>query len=78
MENKSLKKWREDRLMSFRDLAESSKVNASTIWMIENHRGKGKTYPSTKRKLCEALGVSPEQVLEFSESRPGVQTEAGE
>ena len=78
MEKKTLKQWRENvKFWTYQELADKAGVSASTIWHIEND-GQGRSYPSTKKKLCEALGLLPEQILEFSEFRPGVQTEAGE
>jgi len=46
------------------------------IWC--NHSYSEKLTPKIISEISGLLGVLPEQILEFSEFRPGVQTEAGE
>lgn len=61
MDGERLKYWRLARTMTTRDLAEKSGVNPSAISEIE--RGKRVPHPSTIRKLAEALGVEPQELL---------------
>lgn len=55
-----LKKLREDRALSLRALADKSGVTPGTINDLE--RSKRGAYPSTVRKLSEALGVEPREL----------------
>ena len=54
---------RRQRLMSQTDLAQKAGVAKSTVYLIEA----GKTTPrlNVMRKICEALGVGPQEVDEF-------------
>jgi transcriptional regulator with XRE-family HTH domain len=56
-----LKRIREIRALSRKDLAQQSHVNASTIYRAE--RGQTRPRPSTVRKLAQALGVPPDELL---------------
>jgi transcriptional regulator with XRE-family HTH domain len=56
-----LKRFREIRALSRKDLAQRSHVNASTIYRAE--RGQTRLRPSTVRKLAQALGVPPDELL---------------
>lgn len=56
-----LRQLREGRVLSLNDLARLAKVNRATILYIE--QGKHAPHPSTIRKLAEALGVEPAQLL---------------
>lgn len=60
MEVKRLRYWREQRALSQRDLAERVSIPHSTIARIEM---RGTARPSTIRKLAEALGVTPAQLM---------------
>ncbi len=53
--------------MSVRDLAIAADVTPATISYVEN----GRTTPrqSTIRRISEALGVSPDEVLEFAATK---------
>ena len=55
--NGQLKRIRETKVLSRKDLANSSGVNESTIYRAE--RGDTKLWPSTIRKLAHALDVEP-------------------
>ena len=56
-----LKELREDRAYSIRELAELAGVHYNTVHRIEH--GQGSVHPRTKRKLAEALGVAPRELL---------------
>jgi len=47
--------------LSRKDLAQQSHVAESTIYRAE--RGQTKLRPSTVRKLAQALGVSPDELV---------------
>jgi len=59
--NGHLKRIRETRVLSRKDLAKQSDVDASTIYRAE--RGQTKLRPSTVRKLAQALGVPPDELV---------------
>jgi len=59
--NENLKRIREMRALSRKDLAGQSDVDESTIYRAE--RGQTKLRPSTVRKLAQALGVSPDELM---------------
>ncbi len=59
-----LKELRERKSLSQRDLEERSGVSHVTINRIE--RGVRKPWPKTVRKLSEALGVEPEELIKAS------------
>lgn len=56
-----LKALRQQRVLTLRELEERSGVAYNTIWHLEN--GKRGAQPRTLRKLAEALGVSPEELV---------------
>jgi transcriptional regulator with XRE-family HTH domain len=56
-----LRRIREIRALSRKDLAQQSHVNESTIYRAE--RGQTKLRPSTVRKLAKALGVPPDELV---------------
>ena len=58
--NEHLKRIREIRALSRKDLAERSHVNEITIYRAEC--GRTKLRPSTIRKLARALGVEPDDL----------------
>lgn len=60
-----LRRCRERRLMSLRDLSETSGVAFSTLQRIES--GKQDPRPSTLRHILSALEVSSDEVLGFSD-----------
>ena len=61
MDGTKLRHWRLARTMSIRELAERSGVNHSAISEME--RDKRNPHPGTIRKLAEALGVEPRELL---------------
>ncbi len=56
-----LKELRRERVLSLRELEERSGVSYNTIWRIED--GRQGAHPRTIRKLAEALGVEPAQLV---------------
>jgi transcriptional regulator with XRE-family HTH domain len=56
-----LKELRRERVLSLRELEERSGVSYNTIWRIED--GRQGAHPRTVRKLVEALGVEPSELL---------------
>jgi transcriptional regulator with XRE-family HTH domain len=59
--NGNLQQIRRSCVLSRKELARKSKVDESTIYRAE--RGQTKLRPSTVRKLAQALGVSPDQLI---------------
>jgi transcriptional regulator with XRE-family HTH domain len=56
-----LKALREERVMTLRELGEQAGVSKDTIWRLEH--GRGGAYPSTIRKLAQALEVQPRELI---------------
>lgn len=56
-----LKRLREERVLSQRELAWTSGVTHATVWRIEN--GFDRVRPLTVRKLAVALGVEPKELV---------------
>jgi transcriptional regulator with XRE-family HTH domain len=56
-----LKELRRERVLSLRELEERSGVSYNTIWRIEDSRQGA--HPRTVRKLAEALGVQPSELI---------------
>jgi transcriptional regulator with XRE-family HTH domain len=56
-----LKELRRERVLSLRELEEKSSVSYNTIWRLED--GRQGAHPQTIRKLAEALGVEPAELL---------------
>ncbi len=56
-----LKELRREQVLSLRELEERSGVSYNTIWRIED--GRQGAHPRTVRKLAEALGVEPSELL---------------
>ncbi len=56
-----LKKLRRERVLSLRELEEKSGVSYNTIWRLED--GRQGAHPRTIRKLAEALGVEPKEIV---------------
>ncbi|MFC2020268.1 helix-turn-helix domain-containing protein [Chloroflexota bacterium] len=57
----NLRRLRELRALSQRELAARAKLSVTTVNRIET--GQRKAMPRTVRKLAEALGVTPEEFL---------------
>ncbi len=60
-----LRELRERQALSLRELSALSGVNYNSIWRIEASRTGAK--PRTVRKLAEALGVKPHDLLRGEE-----------
>jgi transcriptional regulator with XRE-family HTH domain len=56
-----LKELKRERVLSLRELEERSGVSYNTIWRIED--GRQGAHPRTVRKLAEALGVEPSELI---------------
>jgi transcriptional regulator with XRE-family HTH domain len=56
-----LKELRREQVLSLRELEEKSGVSYNTIWRLED--GRQGAHPQTIRKLAEALGVEPAELL---------------
>jgi len=59
--NGNLRRLRELRALSQRELAARAKLSVTTVNRIET--GQRKPMPRTVRRLAEALGVTPEELL---------------
>ena len=56
-----LKELRRERVLSLRELEQKSGVSYNTIWRIED--GRQGAHPRTIRKLADALGVKPFELI---------------
>jgi transcriptional regulator with XRE-family HTH domain len=56
-----LKALRREHVLSLRELEEKSGVSYNTIWRIED--GRQGAHPRTIRKLADALGVRPSELI---------------
>jgi transcriptional regulator with XRE-family HTH domain len=56
-----LRKLRERKALRLRELSALSRVNYNSIWRIETGRTGAK--PRTVRRLAEALGVEPHELM---------------
>ena len=56
-----LRTLRQQKVLTLRELEERSGVAYNTIWHLEN--GKRGAQPRTIRKLANALGVDPEELV---------------
>ena len=56
-----LRELRRERVLSLRELEEKSGVSYNTIWRLED--GRQGAHPKTVRKLAEALGVRPSELI---------------
>jgi transcriptional regulator with XRE-family HTH domain len=56
-----LKELRKERVLSLRELEGRSGVSYNTIWRLED--GRQGAHPRTIRKLAEALGVDPSELV---------------
>jgi len=59
--NENLRRLRELRALSQRELAARARLSVTTVNRIET--GQRKPMPRTVRRLAEALGVTPEELL---------------
>jgi len=60
-----LRALRERRALSIRELSDLSGVDYNAIWRIEV--GRTGAWPRTVRRLAEALGVEPQELLKGDE-----------
>jgi transcriptional regulator with XRE-family HTH domain len=56
-----LTRFREEQVLSQRELARTAGVTHATVWRLEN--GFDRARPLTVRKLAEALGVEPKELI---------------
>ncbi len=56
-----LKELRREQVLSLRELEDKSGVSYNTIWRIED--GRQGAHPRTIRKLADALGVRPSELI---------------
>jgi transcriptional regulator with XRE-family HTH domain len=56
-----LRELRREQVLSLRELEEKSGVSYNTIWRIED--GRQGAHPRTIRKLADALGVEPKELI---------------
>jgi transcriptional regulator with XRE-family HTH domain len=56
-----LRELRRERVLSLRELEEKSGVSYNTIWRIED--GRQGAHLRTIRKLAEALGIDPKELI---------------
>ena len=56
-----LKRLREDKVLSQRELAREARLAQGTVWRIEN--GFSEVHPSTIRKLAIVLDVEPRELV---------------
>ena len=59
---KRLKELRREQVLSLLELEEKSGASYNTIWRIES--GRQGAHPRTVRKLAEALGVAPKELMQ--------------
>ncbi len=56
-----LRQLRRQKVLSMRELEDKSGVSYNTVWRLET--GRTGAQPRTIRRLAEALGVKPEELL---------------
>ncbi len=56
-----LKRLREDRVLSQRELAREAGLTHTTVWRLEN--GFREAHPRTIRKIAEVLDVQPKDLV---------------
>ena len=61
---KTLRQWRQERLMSTRELAKAAGVAQKTI--VQTEHGRHRPHYRTMRLISEALGVTARDVAEFA------------
>ncbi len=62
-----LRELRRQKVLSMRELEENSGVSYNTVWRLET--GRTGAQPRTIRKLADALGVEPAELLAEGESK---------
>jgi transcriptional regulator with XRE-family HTH domain len=61
VDGQKLRRLRKQRVWLISDLAKESEVHRNIISKLEN--GRGGAYPETIRKLADALGVDPSELI---------------
>ena len=64
-----LRKVRDERLLSQRELAEKAGLSPTTILKLEASRV-DEPHPRTVRKLADALGVEPKELIREAQADP--------
>lgn len=67
VDDKKLRGFREQRVLSIRELEEVSGVSYNTIWRLET--GRTEAHPRTIRKLAQALGTDPSALVKGEAER---------
>jgi transcriptional regulator with XRE-family HTH domain len=62
IDGEKLRKIRDERLLSQRELAEKANLSPTTILKLEANRV-AQPHPRTVRRLVEALGAEPHEIL---------------
>jgi transcriptional regulator with XRE-family HTH domain len=62
MNDTKLRRLRQERAWSIRDLAQRAGVSTETIYSLEHGRREW-AWPRTVRKLADALGVEPKELM---------------
>ena len=57
-----LKELREESSLSMRELAELAGITHQTVYRLEHTPGKVNVQPRTRRRLAQALGVTPREL----------------
>jgi transcriptional regulator with XRE-family HTH domain len=68
---KPLREIRQGKYWSVTTLAMLAGVDRTTIWRIENGKGKYLPHPHTRKAIADALGVHPSEVAEFEVKSTG-------
>ncbi len=66
VDNQKLRGLREQKVISIRELEKVSGVSYNTIWRLET--GKTEAHPRTIRKLAQALGTDPSELVKGEEN----------
>ena len=66
MNDTNLRRLRQERAWSIRELAQRADVSTETIYSLENGQRQW-AWPRTVRKLADALGVEPKELMDGEE-----------
>ncbi len=64
-DTEKLKRLRQEKVLSQRELARLAGVTHSTVWRLEN--GFREAHPKTIRRLSKALGIAPSELVKKEE-----------
>lgn len=67
VDNQKLRGLREQRVLSIRELEKIAGVSYNTIWRLET--GRTEAHPRTIRKLAQALGTDPSELVKGEAER---------